>query len=153
MREPSGVVVRALRKADLPEVLRIDAVHTGSSKVDYWTDVFVRFLGGGEGRIGLAAESGEGLAGYLLAEVRAFEFGSEACGWIFAVGVDPSFARAGVASKLLAEVCRKFGETGIDRVRTMVRRSDVPVLAFFRANGFTGGSFVQLELELDLGGG
>jgi hypothetical protein len=29
----------------------------------------------------------------------------------------------------------------------MVRRTDVPVLAFFRAFGFAGGSYVQLELD------
>ena len=33
-------------------------------------------------------------------------------------------------------------------VRTMVRRNDVPVLSFFRGNGFRGGSFVQLELDV-----
>jgi hypothetical protein len=30
----------------------------------------------------------------------------------------------------------------------MVQRADVPVLSFFRANGFVGGSFVQMELDL-----
>jgi hypothetical protein len=29
-----------------------------------------------------------------------------------------------------------------------IRRNDVPVTAFFRSNGFVGGSFVQLELDL-----
>jgi hypothetical protein len=36
----------------------------------------------------------------------------------------------------------------VARVRTMVRRADVPVLSFFRSNGFFAGSFVQLELDL-----
>jgi hypothetical protein len=30
----------------------------------------------------------------------------------------------------------------------MVRRDDVPVLAFFRGFGFSGGSYVQLELDV-----
>ena len=30
----------------------------------------------------------------------------------------------------------------------MVRRNDVAVLSFFRAQEFIGGSFVQLELDL-----
>jgi len=29
-----------------------------------------------------------------------------------------------------------------------VSRDDVPVLSFFRASGFRGGAFVQLEVEL-----
>ena len=30
----------------------------------------------------------------------------------------------------------------------MMRRNDVPVLSFFRSQGFAGGPYVQLELEL-----
>jgi hypothetical protein len=30
----------------------------------------------------------------------------------------------------------------------MVRRADVPVLAFFRSSGFAGGPYVQLELDV-----
>jgi len=34
-------------------------------------------------------------------------------------------------------------------VRTMVRRNNVPVLTFFRTNGFAAGPYVQLELTPD----
>jgi hypothetical protein len=34
----------------------------------------------------------------------------------------------------------------------MVRRSDIPVLSFFRACGFVGGPFVQLERSVEAGG-
>ena len=144
------VTVRPLRAADLPAVVRIDARHSGRTARPYWERVLPAFLRArGEGvRVGLAAESGGKLAGYLLGEVRAFEFGSEPCGWIFAVGIEPRLSRAGIASRLLEEACARFRAAGIARVRTMVRRGDVPVLAFFRANGFAGGSFLQLERDL-----
>lgn len=143
--------VRDLRREDVAGVTRIDALHTGRSKRRYWETVFGRFLERGPGplRIGLGAELGGRLVGYLLGEVRAFEFGSEECGWIFSVAVDPSAGREGVGSRLLAEACARFRDGGVPRVRTMVRRNDVPVLAFFRGNGFRGGPFVQLELDLD----
>jgi len=64
---------------------------------------------------------------------------------VFAVGVDPRSLRSGVASALLLESCRRFAHFKVDRVRTMVRRTDVPVLSFFRSSGFVGGPFVQLE--------
>ena len=146
----SGLRIRRLSLADLPGVTRIDAHHTGSRKPAYWKRVLGEFLGrrGGEPRVGLAAELEGRLAGYLLGEVRAFEFGSGPCGWIFAVGVDPSRLRLGVASALLAEACRAFRAAGVSQVRTMVRRNDVPVLAFFRSSGFSGGSYVQLELDV-----
>jgi ribosomal protein S18 acetylase RimI-like enzyme len=145
-----AIRIRPLSRADLAGVTRIDAHHTGARKPAYWKRVFAEFLGrrAGHVRVGLAAEAEGRLAGYLLGEVRAFEFGSGPCGWIFAVGVDPLRLRLGVASALLAEACRVFRAAGVTRVRTMVRRNDVPVLAFFRSSGFSGGSYVQLELDV-----
>jgi len=148
------VRVRPLTRRDLAGVVRIDARHTGSSKRRYWQRVFTDFLGrpAVRGRVGLAAEMEGELAGYLLGEVRAFEFGSPPCGWVFAIGVSPARLRRGVASSLLAEASRRFRRTGVDRIRTMVQRTDIPVLSFFRASGFVGGPFLQLERDLKEGG-
>ena len=138
-----------LRAEHLADVVRIDAQHTGESKPDYWEVVFGRFLDARRDRVGLAVEDGERAIGYLLGEVRAFEFGSEPCGWIFGVGVDPDRLRTGVAGLLLKEARRRFRAAGVVTVRTMVRRNDVPVLSFFRAHDFVGGSFTQLESNLE----
>jgi ribosomal protein S18 acetylase RimI-like enzyme len=142
--------VRDLKAADLPVVVRIDALHTGKRKPAWWEKVFGRFLKPGtrDERIGLAAEADGKVVGYLFGEVRAFEFGSEACGWVFAVGVDPTALRRGVASSLLAEAHGRFKAAGVKKVRTMVRRNDVPVLSLFRAEGYAGGPFAQLERDL-----
>jgi GNAT superfamily N-acetyltransferase len=138
---------------DFDEVVRIDALHTGAAKPDYWRTVFHSFLEetAPRLRVGLAARHGGGLDGFLLGEVRAFEFGSEACGWVFGVGVDPTGVRAGVGTALLEEACRRFRSAGVTSVRTMVVRNDIPVLSFFRASGFVAGSFVQLEAKLEEG--
>jgi ribosomal protein S18 acetylase RimI-like enzyme len=150
MTERPQFSVRDLQAGDLDRVTHIHALHTGQRKPNYWKRIFRDFFGEDPDvlRVGFAAEDGAGVIGYLLGEVRAFEFGSEACGWIFAVGVDPNCLRGNVASTLLAAACQRFNDAGITRVRTMVLRNDVPVLSFFRANGFVGGSFVQLELDL-----
>jgi ribosomal protein S18 acetylase RimI-like enzyme len=142
--------VRDLEASDLEAVVRIDAAYSGERKPEYWSSVLRDFLGTERGpvRVGLAAESGGRLIGHLLGEIRAFEFGSEPCGWVFSVGVDQLHVRRGVASSLLAAACETFRSAGVERVRTMVRRDDVPVLSFFRAAGLVGGPFVQLELDL-----
>lgn len=142
------VHLRPLVRRDLADVVRIDAIHTGAEQRPYWARLFREFLGPspGRARVGLAAEVDGELAGFLLADVRAFEFGSEPCGWILEVGVDPACARRGVASALLAEAVKRLRATGVTAVRTMVRRNDMPVLTFFRTNGFAAGPFVQLEL-------
>ena len=142
---------RLLTAADLDEVTRIDALHTGAPIPAYWQRIFGEFLGRDSDphTFGVGVDGGAGLAGYLFGEIRAAEFGSEPCGWVFAVGVDPEFLRGGTASALLNAACRRFREEGLNKVRTMVRRNDVPVLSFFRSRGFHGGPYVQLELELE----
>ncbi len=148
---PAAARIRALSPRDLLAVVRLDAHHTGARKPAYWKRVLREFLERDpeRARVGLAAEEDGALVGYLLGEVRAFEFGSAPCGWIFAVGVDPRRARAGVGSALLRAACDAFRARGVATVRTMVRRNDVPVLAFFRSSGFAGGSYVQLERATD----
>ena len=140
--------IRPLVRRDLADVVRIDAIHTGAEQRPYWAQLFREFLGPSPGRprVGLAADVDGELAGFLLADVRAFEFGSEPCGWILEVGVDPAHTRRGVASALLAEAVKRLRASGVTTVRTMVRRNNVPVLTFFRTNGFAGGPYVQLEL-------
>jgi ribosomal protein S18 acetylase RimI-like enzyme len=153
---PSGsqalkLSIGPLRPADVAAVVRLDARLTGRRKPAYWKTVFREFVttGRSSSRVGLAARDGERLCGYLMGEVRAFEFGSAPCGWIFAVGVDPGEAHHGIGSALVSEAGRRFARGGVATVRTMVARNDVSMLAFFRSNGFVGGSFTQLELGLD----
>jgi ribosomal protein S18 acetylase RimI-like enzyme len=142
--------IRPLRRADLAAVIRLDAELTGRRKPTYWRTVFDQFVtpAPAASHVGLAARDGAHLVGYLLGEVRAFEFGSPPCGWIFAVGVAPSQAHHGIGSALVVEAARRFGRARVTTVRTMVRRNDVSLLAFFRSIGFVGGTFTQLELEL-----
>jgi ribosomal protein S18 acetylase RimI-like enzyme len=150
----SATRIRPLVRRDLANVVRIDAIHTGAEQRAYWNRLFREFLAPGPGRqrVALAADVDDELAGFLLADVRAFEFGSEPCGWILEVGVDPDEARQGIASALLIEAVRRLRAAGVTTVRTMVRRNNVPMLTFFRTNGFAGGPYVQLELMDDLGG-
>ncbi len=144
------VRIRRLEPEDLARVVALDARHRGTAVPDYWRRVRASYLVRDRERLRLAlgAEREGDLVGFLFGEERAFEFGSEPCGWIFAVAVDPELQREGFASLLLNEACRRFRKRGLTTVRTMIRRQDVPVLSFFRAHGFAAGEFTQLEIEL-----
>ncbi len=147
MTPDADPVVRLLEPGDLGDVVALDAVLTGIRKDDYWREVFERFLRD-TGCIGLGVLGEHGPDGYLFGEVRAFEFGSDECGWIFALGVRPETTRKGRASALLEEARRRFSALGARSLRTMVTRTDVPFLSLFRRHGFVGGPFVQLELDI-----
>lgn len=139
--------VRPLERGDLADVVALDSVLTGTEKHSYWEGVFERLLSQ-DGCIGLAVVADDELEGYLIGEVRAFEFGSDECGWILALGVRPETTRKGRASALLEEARRRFRAQGVGSLRTMVTRTDVPFLSLFRRHGFVGGPFVQLELDI-----
>ncbi len=142
--------VRTLALSDLADVVALDAQLTGqasASKESYFEGVFERFLRE-KSCIGLAVVGETGLEGYLFGEVRAFEFGSDECGWISALGVRPDTTRKGRASALLEESRSRFRALGVNALRTMVSRTDVPMLSLFRRQGFWGGPFVQLELNI-----
>lgn len=148
MSAETVLAVEDLRLEDEAQIVAIDRILTGTDQSAWWHELLPRYVGSDSRRLGLAVRMQGQLVGYLLAEVRAFEFGSEPCGWIFTVGVHPDAGHEGVGSRLSKAACEHFQRLGIYIVRTMVRREDVPLLAFFRRNGFIGGPFQQLELRL-----
>jgi ribosomal protein S18 acetylase RimI-like enzyme len=140
--------VRAARAADMPEVGAIDARITGLAKPDYWAQAFARY-GDRKDRWFLVAEADDRIVGFIIGEKRAWEFGSPPCGWIFAIGVDPTLRLGGVGTRLFEAITQRMQRAGLTLVRTMLARDDALNMAFFRSQGMMGGAFIQLEMPLD----
>ncbi len=148
-REASILNIRKAESVDIAAVSRLDTRITGMSKPDYWADMFERY-GMRPNRFFLVAKGGDGnLVGFIIGEVRAWEFGSAPSGWIFALGVDPDVRLNRIGTRLFEAICRRLAETGVDTVRTMLARDDELNMAFFRSLGMMGGPFIQLEMPLD----
>ena len=148
-RMADDLVIRAAAAADVAAVSRLDSRITGISKADYWEDMFERY-GKRPDRFFLIAEQpGGGVIGFIIGEVRAWEFGSPPSGWIFALGVDPRARLKKIGSRLFEAICACLAESGVDTVRTMLARDDELNMAFFRSQGMMGGPFIQLEMSLD----
>ena len=82
------MVIREASIDDVGAIIRLDELNTGLAKADYWRDMFERY-GAREDRFFLVSEIEDAVRGFIIGEVRAWEFGSPPCGWIFALGVDP----------------------------------------------------------------
>ncbi len=144
------VGIRPANEADLPAVIALDAEMTGIAKGTFWTDTFGR-TSDRAGRHFLVAEEPKGglVRGYIVGEVRAYEFGSEPCGWVVAIGVDPRFRVRRMGERLFEAMCDCLRADGVATVRTMVAREDRLDMAFFRAQGMMAGPFIELEKPLD----
>ena len=145
---PGDSLIRGARSADVPAIAGLDQRITGLAKPDYWEDTFARY-GKRPNRLFLVAEDRDhGLVGFIIGEVRAWEFGSPPSGWVFALGVDPAFRLRKIGSRLFDAICARLARSGVDTLRTMLARDDDLNMAFFRSQGMMGGPFIQLEMPL-----
>jgi ribosomal protein S18 acetylase RimI-like enzyme len=143
------VAIRPVRRADLEPVIALDARVTGVEKRDYWRSVYRRYGEASPERQFLVAESGGDVVGFVIGEVRDWEFGSPRCGWVFAIDVLPEARLAGTGARLLEAVCASFRRAGVRKVRTMLNRDNTLVLSFFRSQGMMAGPFIPLEMDLE----
>lgn len=142
--------IRPATVADVPAVIALDGEVTGLAKPEYWQDLFERYgARGRQQRFFLVAEQRARIEGFVIGEVRAWEFGSPPCGWVFAIQVRPKGRLKGLGTRLFNAVCDCFRRAGVEKVRTMLARDNTVVLSFFRSQGMMAGPFIQLETPLD----
>lgn len=139
--------IRQGTEEDVPAIADIDAEISGVYKRDYWENLFFSSPAE-EPRAVFVAEHDERVLGFIVGVIRAWEFGSEPCGWVFAVSVRSDARESGVASALYRALCSSFRNIGIERIRTMILRDNHLIMSFFRSQGMMAGPFIQLEQDL-----
>jgi ribosomal protein S18 acetylase RimI-like enzyme len=153
------LTIRPARAEDVAHVIALDARITGLSKPDYWQDAFARYSDRRpHERFFLVATPADPtddarVLGFIIGEIRAWEFGSEPCGWVFALSVDPDARLQRIGQSMFAVIAEEFRRAGVSKMRTMVARDNRLHLLFFRGEGMMAGPYIQLEMDLDQGTG
>ena len=148
MNEPFSI--RATSLADLDAIIALDELGPKDEKPVYWRGIFDHYVvSGRKDRIFLVAEVDAVVVGFIAGEVRAWEFGSPPCGWVFALMVSPQMRERSVGKRMFEEVCTRWRAIGIVTVRTMVERDNRATLSFFRSMGLRSGRYIELEKQLD----
>ena len=146
---PPALRIRTVKAADLPAVVALDATVTGLHKAAYWQRVYRRYGLRGQGqRHFLVATLDERVCGFVIGEVRDWEFGAPPCGWLFAIDVVPGARQQGVGGRLLAELARRFRREGVDTLRTMTATGNSLIQSFFRSQGMRAGHLLPLEMDI-----
>ena len=147
--------VRRVQAADIPQVIGLDTRVTKLAKAEYWNDVFLRYgKRRPHERFFLVAERRAGktesrVLGFIIGEIRAWEFGSTPCGWVFALSVEPEMRLHGIGSALFEAISGEFKKAGVSKMRTMVARDARLPMLFFRGEGMMAGPYIQLEKDID----
>ena len=89
------------------------------------------------------------MLGFIIGEIRAWEFGSTPCGWVFALSVEPEMRLHNIGSAMLEAISAEFKKAGVGKMRTMVARDGRLPMLFFRSEGMMAGPYIQLEKDLD----
>ena len=144
--------IRPAQQDDIPAVTALDAGITSLAKEPHWQDLFKRSRARQTGHFFLVAKSPaspDALLGFIVGEIRAWEFGSAPCGWVYALGVAPGARGIGVGEALLDAIAREFRRLGMTKMRTMVAKQNALPMMFFRAEGMMAGPYIQLERNLE----
>lgn len=145
------VCIRAVRRSDVDAVSAIDARVTGIEKRDYFHSLYQRYADAvATGQHFLVATRHDEVIGFVIGEVRDWEFGSAPCGWVFAIDVRPDDRLGGTATQLLNTICQAFRAAGVSKVRTLLARENTLILSFFRSQGMMIAPFIPLEMDLEI---
>ncbi len=148
----TSVDVIVAQAADLDAVVALDAAITGGEKAGYWQGMFERFTQKKprSNRYFLVGKSPDDkLVGFIIGEIRAWEFGSPPCGWVIALNVAADQREQGIGAMLFDALCAEMKKDGVTTIRTMVLASDKVNLSFFRGEGLAAGPYIELERQLD----
>jgi ribosomal protein S18 acetylase RimI-like enzyme len=137
-----------MRTQDSEAVLRVDEKITGKPHEAQWESKIIEHLSNNP--LGcLVAEADGDVVGFILGDIRGWEFGIPKSGWIEIVGVDPEFQGKGVAKALIEKLNVYFQNHNVEKVRLMVNWNDGGLVSFFRAVGFERSEFIILEKGVD----
>lgn len=144
----NDMVILPAQLEDVELIVEIDAEVTGTRKADFWYGRYVQQKEDASLTL-LVGRVGDEVAGYVLASIKAWEFGSYPCGWIEAITVSPRHRKAMVATRLFEAAVAFFQQNGITTVRTMVHIDANELISFFRLQGMAAGPYIELEMHTD----
>jgi ribosomal protein S18 acetylase RimI-like enzyme len=148
VEESMSVTVRRMNTQDTEAVLAINEKITGKPHEAQYESRIIDALT--RNPLGcLVAETEGVVVGFILGELRGWEFAIPKSGWIEIVGVDPDFHGKGIARALIEKLDLYFRNQNVERVMTMINWNEGGLVGFFRALGFERSEFILLEKEPD----
>jgi ribosomal protein S18 acetylase RimI-like enzyme len=133
---PGEPRIRPLDELDIGAIVGIDEQIGGRYRPEVWERQIGYYLRR-DPDSSVVAELGGRVVGFMLGEVRSFEFGlEEPTGWIEVLGVEPELRGRGIGRRMAEAILEHFRELGAKSVRTLVDEEAREICDFFASLGF-----------------
>lgn len=151
----AAVKIKPLTLDNINDIVRIEERIekkldiTNKERMEYLIETARYNIERGDPMLNLGAELEGNVVGFIIGEVRLWEFGiGEKTGWIRILGVDPDFQGRGIGRRLGEALLEYFKRRGIKKVRTMTEWYAGDLISYFKSLGFNMLNMIPLEKEL-----
>ncbi len=141
------VKVRPMGTEDIEAILAIDRKITGRDRAATFHRRVDAYLAT-DPLVCRVAEIDGKIIGFMLGDIKGWEYGAPEAGWIEVMAVDPEYQRNGVGGKLAESLFDHFQRLGMKRVYTLVDWADGHLLSYFKSLGFKRSDLINLEKDL-----
>lgn len=142
-----NINIRPLTVRDIDKIMKIDEKIMGKPHESFWESKVAAYLEREPGAC-IAAEVSGTLVGFILGDIRGWEFALPLSGWIEVIGVDKEFQGKGVGKALINALIEYFRQNNIKHIQTMISWDDGDIIDYLRSMGFERGGYINLVKSL-----
>lgn len=142
-----NIRIRQLLPSDINSIIEIDEKITGKPNEAYWEAKLANYLSREPGAC-LAALAGEKVIGFVLGDVRGWEYAVPFSGWLEVIGVHPDYRGLQIGKMLIEALLAYFRSKKVTTIHTMVNWNEGELVDYFRAHGFERGEYINLTKKL-----
>ena len=138
------VIIRKMVPEDVVKILEVDKKVVGKERSPSWPQKVTRYLEMYYPPLCHVAEIDNQVVGFILGDIRGWEYAVAPSGWIDIMGVAPEYQGHGIGKKLVLAFALECQERKM-KTHIMVRESDERIKKFFAEAGFHRGGLIELE--------
>lgn len=142
-----NIRIRKLLPSDINSIIEIDEKITGKPNEAYWEAKLANYLSREPGAC-LAALAGEKVIGFVLGDIRGWDYAVPFSGWLEVIGVHPDFRGLQAGKMLIEAIFSYFRSKEVSTIHTMVNWNEGELVDYFRAHGFERGEYINLTKKL-----
>jgi ribosomal protein S18 acetylase RimI-like enzyme len=141
------IIIRRMMLEDIPYIIEIDEEIVGHRNEAKYKDKIPGYISRCPEAC-LVAETEGKIVGFLLGDIRGWDFGVPLSGWLEIIGVSPNWQGKGIGKKLTRAFMEYCKDNHVESVQTMVNWNDGDLIDYFRALGFRRSEYLNLQKKL-----